>query len=328
MTAAGVPFIEGFANLSEGGQKRRLMTIAAGISKSVLKGETLSSACSTAPEFKRLHLAMIKIGEATGSLDRVFRKLADYERGQVQIRLALRSALTYPLALVTLIVVVVLFLPAFFQQPITLFMNSLGVETPLLWTILFRVSSTLTNKWVLIGGALLFVIYRGSLRKSLSGGLINRAFWSLIWKIPISRKIAQPIVEQQLASTLAFILDGGTPPDQALALTSDTISDPNAREACRRMSELVGGGTDFSTAFQGEELFTPTLKAFVEIGEETGNLPSQLQAHSKILGFIIEENSKSLFALFLPTVLVTLSLVVLALGLSVVSPLSKVIGAL
>ena len=94
------------------------------------------------------------------------------------------------------------------------------------------------------------------------------------------------------------------------------------------MSELVGGGADFSTAFQGEELFTPTLKAFVEIGEETGNLPSQLQAHSKILSFIIEENSKSLFALFLPAVLVTLSLIVLALGLSVVSPLSEVIGAL
>ena len=106
------------------------------------------------------------------------------------------------------------------------------------------------------------------------------------------------------------------------------MMDPISRKACYEIAEAVKGGAGLRSAFADEEIFSPTLLAFLEVGEETGKVPHQLRSYSKLLSFVIEQNLRSLFALFLPTVLIFLAFVVLILAVSVVMPLSEVIGAL
>ena len=327
MLNAGLGLSESFDLLSKGNQNPYLASIASSISRSLLKGKSLYLACS-APEFRPLHLAMLRIGEETGTLTKVFFSLAQFEKGQARIQLALRSAMTYPLALIALVTVLVAILPAFFQKPMSHFLASLGTEVPFVWEIVFQFSSFLCNGWVLVGGVILYFVYWNVFTKPFSSGPLHKWLWKTVFKIPILRKVAQPVCEQRLASTLAYTLDAGTTPVESLSLVGDAMGNPVFKQACLDIADAIAGGTELPSAFEDAGLFSRTLLAFIEVGEETGQLPSQLNCYSDMVSLTIEEDLKAAFSLLQPFFLIFLAFVILALAVSVVGPLSQAVQAL
>ena len=326
MLQAGVGISSAFFFLAEGGQNRRLAAISKAISKSLSKGRSLHLACS-APEFKPLHLAMIKIGEETGNLPLILSRLADFEKSQARVQLALRSALIYPLALLSLILLLGAIVPAFFQKPMSLFFHSLGLELPFAWTVVFQISSVLSNQWFWLGGLAFCLIYWQIISRPLLSGPLQGLAGRFFFGIPRARKVVQPIFEQRLASALAITLEARLP-DISILLVGDTLSNPLLKKACGDISQSIRKGSSLPAAFEKTGVFSPTLLAFVELGDETGDLPVLLRSYADLLSLTIEEDLKAALSLLQPLFLLFLALVVLSIAVGVVGPLSQVLQTL
>ena len=326
MLKAGIGISSAFAFLAEGGPNRHLAAVSKAISKSLLKGRSLHQACS-APEFKPIHLAMIKIGEETGELPLILTRLADFEKAQARVQMAVRSALIYPMALLGLIALLAALVPAIFQKPMSLFFHSLGLELPYAWTLVFQVSGLLSQQWFWGGGLIFCLIYWQVLSRPFLSGPLQKLAWKLFFSIPWLRRIAQPIYEQRLASSLAITLEVKLP-DISILLVGDTLSNPILKKACADISANIRNGSGLPAAFERAGVFSPTLLAFVEVGEETGDLPKLLRSYAELLSLTIEEDLKAALSLLQPLFLLFLAFVVLLIAVGVVGPLSQVLQSL
>jgi general secretion pathway protein F len=263
LLSAGVTLMEALSSISEE-NKGFWKNMLVDIKERVAGGSSLSKALgeydSIFPEF---YMNMVAAGEASGNLDRVLSRLADFLESQDNLKSKVRTSMIYPVFMICVGFVVLSFLFTFVIPKITKIFKDTQSALPFITVILITVSNIFLNYWWLLIGLVLGSIF-GIKRLSEK----NRLFIDrLIVRLP--GNVAQSLYYGRFTRTLGFLLEGGLPVLRALDLSAKSIGNKllemKVIEAGRRVAE----GASLYSSLEG---FPPVLLQLISTGERSGQL--------------------------------------------------------
>ena len=304
--------------------KSFLLEIRAGIEK----GQPFYLAFARYPKvFNQAYVNLIKAGEASGNLEKVCEELTISLSKEKALRDQIRSALIYPILLLVMSVLILIFLVMFAIPKIAgVFMES-GFNPPLFSKIVFSVGLFFGKFGIyilgvmVVGGFALLYAYKSTLffRKLISG-FIN--------ELPVVRKLLNKIALQRFAATLSSLIKAGMPLTDALEITAQTVSQPELREALIRISrEGLARGLTVGEAFRREPFFPKVVVNLIGISEKAGHIEDVLGTLADFYASEIDSSLKTLVSFLEPALLLFIGVVIGLIALAIIIPIYQLTTA-
>jgi type IV pilus assembly protein PilC len=328
MIDAGLPLVQCLEILSSQQENKTFQKVLAGTRGSVEGGSTLSAAMKQYPKvFDPLYTNMVEAGETGGILDTILQRLAAYIEKNVKLQRAVKSALVYPIGVLTIAAAVITLLlwkvvPVF----ATLFAG-LGVDLPLPTRIVIGLSHFVGS----IFGFLIFVAVIGIVVgiKIWYGTPSGRmAIDTIILKLPVLGILMRKIAVARFTRTLGTLISSGVPILEGLDITARTSGNAVIEKALNQVRKSLEEGKSLTDPLKESEVFPGMVTQMIAVGEQTGAMDAMLQ---KIADFYEEEVDaavKDLLTALEPIMIVFLGLVVGGVVISMYLPLFSLIGKL
>lgn len=291
------------------------------------KGQPFYSVFVKYPKyFSSVFINLIKAGETSGNLERVFSELSVSLEKEQSLRRKVKSALTYPVILLVTSLVILLFLVVFALPKIAdVFMTS-GVEPPLFSKIVLSAGLFIGNyAWLFFGFLFVFgASFWYLFFKTLSGKKILHRF---IVKIPVIKNVLKQLVLQRFASTLSSLLKAGLPILDAIEITSQAVGSEELKNSLLRISrEGIAKGLTIGEAFRREAIFPRVIVNLMAISEKTGHIENILSTLADFYEVEAETSIKTMVTFLEPILLLGMGLIIGTIALAVIIPIYQLIG--
>lgn len=329
MLGAGIPLLEGIEILAE-----QTQTINKGfgdglmeVADAVRAGTGLSEAMAGYPKiFPEIYINMIKAGEASGQLDTILDRLADYMEASESLKQEIKSAMTYPVVSLVMVFGITGYLLVGVVPKFQSMFESLGGEMPQITLIILALSEWLQANWlsVLIAMAGAFVAYK--ITSKTSGG--RTVLDNVKLKIPVFGQLGQKVAISRFARTFATLLSSGVPILGALEIVANTAGNKVLETALFETRDVVRNGDSISSHLGECWVFPPMVVKMIGIGEKSGALEQLL---SKIADFYDEQVHtmvKSLTSLIEPFMIGIMGVLVGTIVLAIFLPILEAQSAL
>jgi general secretion pathway protein F len=263
LLSSGVTLMEALSSMSEenrGFWKNMLVNIK----EKVAGGSSLSKALEEYDKiFPEFYVNMVAAGEASGNLDRVLARMADFLESQDNLKSKVKMSMIYPVFMVCVGFIVLSFLFTFVVPKITKIFKDTQTALPFITVVLVAVSDFFQNYWWLLAGVLTgAVIGFKRLREK------NRMFLDgLILRLP--GNVPQSLYYGRFARTLGFLLEGGLPVLRALDLAAKSVGNKQIETRIAEAGKCVAEGARLSASLEG---FPPVLLQLISTGEKSGQL--------------------------------------------------------
>lgn len=328
MIDAGLPLVQCLEILASQQENKTFQKVLSGTRGSVEGGSTLSAAMKQYPKvFDPLYTNMVEAGETGGILDTILQRLSTYIEKNVKLQRAVKSALVYPIGVLTIAAgVIILLLWKVVPVFATLFAG-LGVELPLPTRIVIGLSHLVGS----IFGFLVFVaivafvvglkVWHGTAQGRL-------AIDTIILKLPVLGILMRKIAVARFTRTLGTLISSGVPILEGLDITARTSGNAVIEKALTQVRKALEEGKSLTDPLKESEVFPGMVTQMIAVGEQTGAMDAMLQ---KIADFYEEEVDaavKDLLTALEPIMIVFLGLVVGGVVISMYLPLFSLIGKL
>jgi general secretion pathway protein F len=321
LTSSGVPLSEALGALIEQIDRRALQAVFRDIREKVTQGVSLADALSFHSHyFSNLYVNMVRAGEASGNLDQILSRLADYLQKQHRLRGRVVAALTYPIIMIFLGVGVTLFLMMYLVPKVTTILRRKGNVLPLI-TELVKGASDLTVQywWAMFLCVLaLYILYR--LAVATTSGRYRRD--SIMLSLPIVGSFFGKQAISRFCMTMSILLRSGLPALQALSIVREVVGNAVLAEAIQDVHDRVLEGADISTPLRSKKkIFPPVVGYMVSVGEKSGELEEMLEKVAEAYDDELEIQAQKLTSLVEPLIIIFLAAVVGVIVLSVILPI-------
>lgn len=277
-------------------------------------------------EFSSVFVNLIKAGETSGGLERTFEGLSDKMQKDRELVQQIRSAVVYPMLLVVVSVLVVVFLVSFALPRISKIFTDSSIDPPTFSKIVFGIGGFLNSYiflilafFVVFGVTVYFLFTKSPAFKSEIQGILRR--------LPLVGNLLREISLQRFATTLSALLNSGLPIITALDITADTVGDEGVKEALMRISrDGISKGLTLGEAFKKESIFPKMIINLVSISEKGGNLANVLMTLSDFYESEIKSSIKILVSFLEPLLLLFIGSIVAVIALSIIVPVYQLIG--
>lgn len=322
LLASGIPMMGAMSAIIEQAEDRWLKAILLDVRERVAQGATLSDALAGHPKyFNDLYVNMVRAGEASGNLDRVLAKLADYLQEQHRLRARIMAALTYPIIMVIIGMIVVSVLLGFVVPKIldVLQKEGRGEALPLPTEILIGISGLVQHYWWLglagLGG--LFLAYKATVK---SGG---GRLWIDTTKLglPIFGNLLRKSAIARFATTLATLLESGLPILDALNVVKRVVGNALLSQTIDQVREKVVEGADIATPLKASKVFPPVVGYMISVGEESGQLEDLLKRVAESYDEEVEIAAQKMTSLLEPLMIVVMAVVVGFIVMAILLPI-------
>jgi type IV pilus assembly protein PilC len=327
MIDAGLPLVQCLEILAANQENQAFQKVLIGVRTTVEGGATLANAMRGYPiVFDDLTTNMIEAGETGGILDIILQRLATYVEKAVRLKSAVKSALIYPIAVVSMAVLIV---GALLKWVVPIFANlfaGLGVNLPLPTRIVMGLSSFVqTFWWVFFAG--IFAIFFGikQIRKHPRG---RYYFDKLLLHIPVIGTLLRKIAVGRFTRTLGTLITSGVPILEGLTITAKTSGNAVLEEALMKVRKAIEEGRTIVDPLRECGVFPNMVTQMIGVGEATGAMDSMLQ---KIADFYEEEvdaATKDMLAMLEPVIIGTLGVMIGGIVISLYMPLFAMIAKL
>ena len=328
LVSAGVPLIEGLADLRDSMEEPRVREVIAGMIESIEGGATLSQAMELYPQtFDTVFVSLIRAGELSGQVGEVLRKITEALKWQDEQAAHLKKLLTYPLLVALVIGGVVFFLMTYLVPQLVQFIKSVGEELPGHTLVLIAVSNFFIEYWylILIGPVVAFVAAK--LTKRASPGMaisIDR----LKLKLWVVGPILNKIILARFANYFAMLYASGITVLECISISEGLLNNKAIQEAARQAARRIQEGASISAAFEQTQLFPPLVLRMLRVGESTGGLDRALLNISYFYERDIRESLDRMQALIGPAMTLVLGGLLIWVMISVLGPIYDVITRL
>ena len=290
-------------------------------------GATLANAMRQYPNvFDDLSTNMIEAGETGGILDIILQRLATYVEKAVRLRGAVKSALIYPVSVISIAILIV---GALLKWVVPIFANlfaGLGVTLPLPTRVVMGLSAFVGHFWwFFIIGCVGMVFGTKQIRKHPKG---KYAFDKLLLNLPILGMLLRKIAVARFTRTLGTLITSGVPILEGLAITARTSGNAVLEEALMKVRKAIEEGRTIVDPLRESGVFPNMVTQMIGVGEATGAMDSMLQ---KIADFYEEEvdaATKDLLAMLEPAIIGMLGVCVGGIVISLYLPLFSMIAKL
>ena len=324
MINSGLALIRALSILSEQTENKTLAGICGEVRLDVEKGASLSQALARHPKaFNRLFIAMVKAGETGGSLDNTLLQLADIIEKQVELKRKIKSAMTYPVAVLCLVLLICSAMLIFVVPTFKSLFSSLGGTLPLPTRLLIGASS-LTKKFaplIVLFDVGLVIMFKRWLRTD--GG---RARWDAFkLRVPIFGKLVHKTAMTRFARTFAVLLRSGVPILESLEITSETVNNTVVSRVVKDVQDAVRQGETIHGPLSKHPIFPPMVTQMLAVGEETGMVDVMLEKVADFYDQEVEATVDALTSLLEPLLIVVLGGAVGGMVVALYMPMFKII---
>jgi type II secretory pathway component PulF len=324
---AGIPMISGLRALEEQTSNVKLKAAIKEMVQDIDKGSSLSDALSKQRRlFPELYISMVKAGEIGGSLEEVLERLATLLEFQLKTREMLKSAIRYPIFVVTTLVVAFLVLINFVVPRFAVLFRGAKMELPLPTKMLLFVNDIFQNYAVYLVLVMFLVIGAFFLYKRTAAGTI--AIDGLKLRIPLIGPIVLKICMSRFANMFENLIKVGIPVVRTLEVVSRTVGNEYIAQKIIEISGKIEKGFGISRPLREAEIFPPLVIHLVATGEQTGSLEEMLNEVSTHYDREITYSINRLSTWIEPLLTAGLSLMVLFLALAIFLPWWNMMGAL
>jgi len=328
MIDAGLPLVQCLEILASQQENKLFQKVLVGTRSAVEGGSNLSAAMKLYPKvFDPLYSNMVEAGETGGILDTILQRLSSYIEKNVKLKAAVKSALIYPIGVISIAAAVITLL-LWKVVPIfaTLFAG-LGVDLPLPTKIVIGLSNFVGS----IFGLLIVV--------GIVGGIFGLKVWygtpggryfldSLILKLPVLGILMRKIAVARFTRTLGTLISSGVPILEGLDITARTSGNAVVERALFQVRKSLEEGKSLTEPLKDSQVFPGMVTQMIAVGEQTGAMDAMLQKIADFYEDEVDAAVKDLLTALEPIMIVFLGAVVGGVVISMYLPLFTLIGKL
>ncbi len=320
---AGLPLVSCLNALADQIDNPKLKKIITQIRERVNEGSALAEAMEEFPKvFPDLYVNMISAGEASGALELVLFRLAEYMEGQVRIRNRIRAALIYPAVMTVVGFGVLAILFTFVVPKFVAIFEELEQALPLPTVILIGISDFVRAFWyllLLLAGATVYGLAR--YRETPKG---REHYDRFLLKIPIFGRLIMLGVVIRFTRTLSTLLSSGVPLLKALDILTAVVNHAVFANAISSARKSVTEGASLSQPLKQSGIFPPIVIHMIASGEQSGELEDMLAKLAEIYEEEAETMASTLMSLLEPVLILGMALVVAFIVISILLPLLEI----
>src|SRR5947207_2558679 len=293
MINSGLPILRALSILSDQTNNKELARVLGECRMDIEQGSSLSAAIQKQPKvFNSLFVSMVKSGETGGSLDSVLLRLADMIENEVKLRGKIKSAMTYPIAVVALVSLILSGMLLFVVPQFKSIYTQLGGSLPLPTRVLLMVSDVFKKDWYIV----IIAVFGGRffLRRWKATPKGRESIDAFKLRVPVFGSLFHKTALARFAGTLGMLLRSGVPILQALDIVSDTVNNKVISKAVDDVQSSVREGESMAKPLAKHKVFPPMVVQMLAVGEETGQVDVMLE---KVSLFYNQEVEASVDAL-------------------------------
>jgi type IV pilus assembly protein PilC len=325
MIDAGLPLVQCLEILGQQQANKAFQKIILQVRQDVEAGSSLAEAMRKHPQaFDDLYVNMVAAGEAGGILDTILQRLAAYIEKSVKLKSQVRSALVYPVAVITIAIIVVYIILWKVIPVFASLFEGLGTQLPFLTQVVVNLSRFIGNFWWLI-----FLVIAGAIfaiRQYYQTDAGRYQIDKLMLRLPVIGGLLRKIAVARFCRTLATLLSSGVAILESLDITARTSGNAVLEEAILQVRKEVEEGKTLAEPLVRTEQFPPMVCQMIGVGEQTGAMDTML---SKIADFYEDEVDaavEGMMALLEPVMIAFLGVIIGVIVVAMYLPMFSLIS--
>jgi len=324
MISAGIPLLESLEILHEQAADPGFKNSLDKVIERVRAGSDFSTALSEHPRlFTRIYVNMIKAGEASGQLDVILQRLADYMESVEELKREIKAAMTYPVISLCLILTITVGLVVGIVPKFKMIFDQMDLkEMPLPTEILMAISNAMRNHFFIVAGVAVVVIVSFMLYIRTKRGT-RQWHWFLL-HVPVFGVLFRKVAISRFSRTFATLIQSGVPMLGALDIVAATAGNVLVEEAVLKAKDAVSKGETLGEPLAATRVFPPMVTRMISIGEKTGALEKLLMKISEFYDQEVRATVKALTSLIEPLLIAMMGAIVGGIVLAIFLPIIKI----
>ena len=328
LTRAGVPLLEGLADLGDGEENPTFRDIVTGVIEAIEGGNSFSQALDLYPKiFDDVFVSLIRVGERSGRMSEVLVDITETLKWQDELLAKAKKIMTYPAVIGSLVFSVIIFMMIFVVPDIMDAIVSLGGEIPLETRLLIAVSNFLIDFWYLVVAApfAIFFTLRHFYKTSSKARFRLDGLLLKLWVIgPVNEKIKI----SRFTRYFSLMFASGITVLDAINLSKSVVSNVVLEDGIDRAWQQISEGSSISEAFKNIGIFPPLVVRMLRVGESSGQMDKSLNNVSYFFDRDINDSIEKMEPVLQTSLMATIGIIVLWLALSVLGPIYDTISTI
>ncbi len=321
MLEAGLPLARTLDVIGRQNTNKVFRPILETLAQKIRNGESFSQALGSFPEtFPAVFVAMVAAGEESGKLTEALGIVRRQMERSYNLRRRVRGAMLYPLIIVIAIVIIAVLMMIFLVPTLTGLFTELKVDLPVSTRVVIAISNFLAGYPLIFFPSLILVFAAGW---RLSRTRRGKRFLASAWlRLPVIRDITRQLNSAVIMRTLSSLLASGVSMVETINITRQVVPNPFYQESLNQAVLEVTRGQPLSKIFRDyNRIYPPLVGELVEVGEETGDLPTLLHKGALFYEGEVNQLTKNLSTVIEPVLMVFVGLAVGFFAISMISPI-------
>jgi general secretion pathway protein F len=290
---ANIPLVDSLIAVADQMENPVLRDTINDVKNQVNEGSTLNKAMAKYPNvFSNIYITMCEAGEATGTLDIILVRLAEFTEAQNELMAKVRSAILYPIIMTVFLLGMLSVIFIFVVPKMTAIFESAEMELPWYTELVIAMSGFFVEWWFLIVGLVIvaYTLFRNW--KSTPSG--SRRWDQIVLKLPLVGRLSRMIAVSRFARTLSTLLAGGVAMLQAMDIVRNVVGNAVLAEAIDEARNNIREGESIAAPLKRSGQFFPIVIHMIAIGEKTGDLEQMLTQVSNSFDFQVDTEIEGL----------------------------------
>ena len=321
MMKAGVPLVQSFDIVTDGLENKGLRDLVMAIRNDIASGTSFAGALRKHPKhFDNLYCNLVDSGEKAGALEKMLDRIATYLEKTELLKKKVKKAMTYPIAVVVVALVVTAILLVKVVPQFESLFQGFGAELPVFTQMVVRLSEWMQTWWfvVLLSIAGTIFLFKEAIRRSQKfSDFVDK----YVLKLPVVGEIIDKSAVAKFGRVLSTTFAAGVPLVDALDSVAGATGNAVYRDAIQRIKNDVSSGTQLQASMRQQDVFPVMAVQLTAIGEESGNLDEMLEKVAEHYEGVVDDMVDNLTALMEPMIMSVLGVLVGGLIIAMYLPI-------
>ena len=325
MINAGVPLVRSISTLQQQMESPGLKKCMSSVSKDIEGGMAFADSLEKHPKiFSPIYINMVRAGEAGGILDDILLKLALQQEKDNHIRAKFKSAMTYPIILLSITLITFIGLMVFVMPKMAKLIKDVAgpdAELPPLTKVMISISDFMVTKYYIVLPIIIILVVM--IKRYISTPKGRRKKDQLLMKVPIIKDIIKKVAIARFARIFASLMSAGVNVVESLNITSKALGNAVIEDELKLASKAVINGQQLSVPLSNSKVLPPIVSQMLAVGEETGQTDTILLKVADFYEDEVDNVVENLSSILEPLMIVVMATMVALIAVSVMGPIGN-----